>query len=124
METIEPHDGLDRFLLKGTLNMHKSDVCTLSILPNGRLASAGGDKQIQISNPETGEQVTSLKGHSSTVLCSAVSTNGYLITGSADRYLMRFFFSCVQKVGSSKVLVLFASTIGIMPLKMSLNLSS
>lgn len=88
METEDTQsDQEENFLLKGTLNIHKSDICTLSILPNGYLASAGGDKLVQISNPETGELVTSLKGHTSTILCSAISANGSLITGSTDKYI-------------------------------------
>ena len=52
----------DRFYLKTTLAVHKSDVCTLTALPNGYLASAGGDRKIRITNPETEEIVTSFKG--------------------------------------------------------------
>ncbi len=71
--------------LKLTLNgIHTSDICTLTPLPNNHLASAGGDKTIQLTDLSTQKTASSLKGHTNTILCSTLLQNGRLATGSVD----------------------------------------
>ncbi len=65
-------------------NIHKSDVCTVTSLPNNYLASAGGDKLVQLTDLSTLKTISSLKGHTKTILCSVLLQNGRLATGSAD----------------------------------------
>lgn len=85
-------NGAQRQCLSG----HSSGVTAVAFCPQtGRLASAGGrwdaranrltGGEIKLWNPDTGKELASLQGHTSAVLCIAISPDGrHLVSGGLD----------------------------------------
>ncbi|MFO0139068.1 MAG: hypothetical protein ACK535_13850, partial [Cyanobacteriota bacterium] len=74
----------DEALLR-TLSGHASTVNALAVLPDGRLASGGGDATIKLWDPASGQLQATLEGHSGWVNALAVLPDGRLASGAGDR---------------------------------------
>lgn len=59
-----------------TLNGHTSSVYSLALLPDGRLASASGDKTVKLWDVSTGSCVGTLSGHTGAVRALASLPDG------------------------------------------------
>lgn len=68
---------------------HADTIYSMALSHDGkRLATAGGDKQVRLWNPDTGAETARLEAHSSQVLSVAFNPDDtQLITGGADRQL-------------------------------------
>jgi len=66
------------------LEGHSSTVYSLTVLPDGTLASGAGDKTIKLWNTSTGMCLRTLQGHSSAVYSLTVLPDGTLASGSLD----------------------------------------
>lgn len=53
-------DLLERYGLSSSLDFHQGDVCTISVLHNGHIASGGGDNTVYIFDGE--KIISSMKG--------------------------------------------------------------
>jgi WD40 repeat protein len=68
----------------GQLKGHTERVTALALLPDGRLASASGDKTTRIWDIASQQCVGTLQGHTNWVMSLAVLSNGQLASGSRD----------------------------------------
>ena len=69
------------FPFKKNLSGHSKSVFSLTVLPNGLLASGSDDNTIKIWDTDKGICVKTLSGHSKTVYNLTVLPNGLLASG-------------------------------------------
>lgn len=68
---------------------HTRDVCALAVLPDGRLASGGGDTTVRLWDPATGACTLTLEGtHTSWVRALAALPDDQLASGSCDKSIV------------------------------------
>jgi WD40 repeat protein len=67
-----------------SLSGHAKEVYSLTILPDGRLASGSEDNTIKLWNVKTGACEAMLSGHTSAVMSLTVLPDGRLVSGSWD----------------------------------------
>ena len=59
---------------------------SVTLSPDGKLLAMGNGTVVRLWNPETGQQVRALEGHTSTISAVAFSPDGKLLaTGAADK---------------------------------------
>ena len=73
--------GVETARLEG----HDSEVNALAVLPDGQLASAGGDQTIRMWDAASGAEIARLEGHDSQVIALAVLPDGRLASAGDDR---------------------------------------
>src|SRR5688500_13733291 len=80
-DTLPPDQEPER-----TLEGHRDGILSVAYSPDGRLlASASRDGTIKIWNVETGDEQTTLEGHSGQVLRLAFGSNNLLASAGADK---------------------------------------
>ena len=82
-----------RFIRKqASMSDNLRQVRDLAFSPNGKLlASASDDDTIKLWNPQTGNLIRTLKGHSSNVTSVAISPDGKLLASGSDDYTVKLW---------------------------------
>jgi tetratricopeptide (TPR) repeat protein len=79
-------------LMQAHMSTNSEQVRDLAFSPNGKLlASASDDDTIKLWNPQTGDLIRTLKGHSDNVTSVAISPDGKLLASGSDDYTVKLW---------------------------------
>ena len=81
--------SLPRDAAEQVMRFHDGSVNAVSVLPDGRIATAGQDRRVALWTPGADRPATVLAGHEAPVVALAVSPNGALIASASWDHTVR-----------------------------------
>jgi WD40 repeat protein len=93
-----PQKSLEKFSLLKTISEKNNSVLSVAISPDSQTIASGGNSIIKLWNVATGQEVTSLKGHTKNVNVVAISPNGQTLVSGSDDYTIKIWNLSTKKL--------------------------